>query len=409
MDDQAELEEALRTTLRRGSVDPPGPAFTARVMDSLPQGGDVRGRGRLTGLTLAAISVVIVVAAIRATVPSLDPPSAGGGAGASAPSPASSLPLVRERLWELVVQAPAAWAVEVHGTRADWNGQELHAVGSMGTVPVEQTCELWAPPPEYSGHVPFVCTTEWDPSAEIQVRVEHVGVDVGAWGQWGMVSQAAPAGAERITIDGVGAQVRVVDGEGVPDTRELVSGAARIIVWDLPSPASLWTSYRVTAVMRGNSARVDALDDQVRGVVESIRYAPPFTWDLPADDPAGALRAGLGALREQDADSPSIDASCFPDEPGGRRETRVAQPAFLGYELTQPLDVTCSSAIEPTAFRRWKMTLRYDWAATDRHDAGHAELVVVLDKVAGVVGFGGDAFGIDAMPYLRPIEGINEG
>jgi hypothetical protein len=321
------------------------------------------------------------------------------------------------RFWELVVQRPAEWAVAVHGSREDWPGEPIYTVGSMGTPPVEQACEPLFPPGPDPEPVPQDCSTTWDRSAAIQVRIEHVvdaeeendQVAVDSWGQWAMVSQPAPPGAQRITIDGVGAQVRAVFGERVPQTGEPVGGVARIILWDLPSPDSLWTSFRITAVLRGDPARVDALDRQVRDVVGGITYRPPFSWDLPADDPAGALQAGLGALRQQDADSASMDASCFPDEPGGRRQARITQVAFLGYELTQPLDVMCSSVIEQTEFRRWKMTLRYDWPATDQYEAGHAELVVLIDKYAGVVGFGGDAFGLDQMPFVRRIPGIEEG
>jgi len=405
MNDDAELEDGIRTALRRAWAQPPGPAFTERVIDALPQGRDTRRRGRLATLGLAALSVVIVVGAIPAWLAWVAAPVPGPSAAASAgESPAPTAPQtvtapaasdpVTERLWELVMPRPTGWLVAINGTRDDYSGQDLFAVGSMGTVPVEETCQAGDP---------WVCTTAWEQSAEIQVRVEHVGSGPRRWGQWGMASRQPPAGAERITIDGIGAQIRVVDGERVPDTEEIVVGAARIIVWDLPSPGSLWTAYRITAVIRGHAARADALERQVRDVVDGIRYAPSFAWDLPADDPAGALQAGLRALREQAARSATMDASCFPNHPGGRREAVIEQTAFLPYELTRPLEVTCSSAIEPTEFRRWKMTLRYDWQAADEHGAGHAELVVLLDKMYGVVGYGGDFFGVDEMPYLRRI------
>ena len=219
-----------------------------------------------------------------------------------------------------------------------------------------------------------------------------------------MASREAPPGAERITIDGVSAQVRVVDGNRVPDTDEIVDGASRVMVWDLPTPGNLWMSYRITAVIRGGSDRVESLARQVTQMVEGIEYSPAFAWDLPADDPLGALAAGLRALRDQASRSETMDASCFPDEPGTSREIVIDKAAFLPYELTQPLEVTCSSAIERTEFRRWKMTLRYDWSATSEYAGGHAEMVVLLDKRAGVVGYYGDFSGVEEMPYLQRLQ-----
>jgi hypothetical protein len=398
----ADLEDRIRTALRRDLARAPGPEFTVRVMDALPEARDTGGRERLATLGLAVLSVVIAIGAIRAALAWMAAPLPGPSAAASvtgeshaptAPQNATMPPdLAMEQLWELVVPRLPGWLVRINGTHDNFSGQDIYGVGSMGTVPVFETCE--------SGD-PWSCLTAWDPSAEIQVRFEHLFSVRRAWSQWGMVSRAAPAGAERITIDGVGAQVRVVDGETVPDTNEIVRGAARIIVWDLPSPGSLWASYRITAVIRGDAARADALEGQASDVVDGIRYSPPFAWDLPEDDPEGALETGLRALREQASRSDTMDASCFPNEPGGRRDALIEKAAFLPYELTRPLEVTCSSAIEPTEFRRWKMTLRYDWQATDEYDAGHAELVVLLDRMYGDVGYGGDYFGVDEMPYLR--------
>ena len=399
MDDEADLEDSIRDALRRGQVHAPNGAFTARVMAALPNGHDVRQRRRLIRLGALALSAVVTVAAIRAFGMGIDTPVPGGVASApgesswsTPPSPATAAsitPSTTEQLWELVVPRPAGWLVAINGTRDDFSGQNLFPVGSLGTVPVQQSCDL-------SG-----CATTWDQSAEIQIRVEHVGGARKAWGQWQMVSKEPPPGAERITIDGVGAQVRVVDGNRVPDTEEIVAGAARIIVWDLPTPGSLTMSYRITAVIRADAARVESLDAQVTQVVENIRYSPQFRWELPLDDPVGALQAGLRPLRDQASRSETMDASCFPDAPGTTREVVIEKVAFLPFELTRPLAVTCSSAIEPTEFRRWKMTLRYDWQAMDEYDAGHAEMIVLLDKTHGVVGYYGDFFGVEEMPYVR--------
>ena len=247
-------------------------------------------------------------------------------------------------MWELLVPQPAGWLAAVNDSHADnFTGQKVDPVGSLGNVTVRQTCS-------HEG-----CTTAWDEFAEIQVRIEARRPPEPRLGQWGWRAGGA-AGAERITIDGVSAQVRVVDGNRVPDTDEIVDGASRIIVWDLPTPGNLWTSYRITAVIRGGSDRVESLARQATQMVEGIEYSPAFAWDLPADDPLGALAAGLRALRDQASRSETMDASCFPDEPGISREIVIDKAAFLPYELTQPLEVTCSSAIERTEFRSWKMT-----------------------------------------------------
>jgi hypothetical protein len=400
MDDNAELEESIRGAFRRAWVQPPGDAFTVRVMGALPTGSDRRGLGRLTLLGAAALSAILTIALVRTVLLGSTPiPGASDRASGPGDSPApisseavTAPPISTVRtvaMWELLVPQPAGWLAVANGTRADFTGQKLYPVGSLGDVTVRQECGYDS------------CTTSWDDSAEIQVRIEHVARPNTGWGQWGMASREAPPGAERITIDGIGAQVRVVDGDRVPDTEEIVAGATRIIVWDLPTPGNLWMSYRITAVIRGGSDRVETLAGQVTQMVEGIEYSPSFGWDLPADDPLGALAAGLRALRDLASRSETLDASCFPDEPGTSPEIVIEKAAFLPYELTQPLKVTCSSAIERTEFRRWKMTLRYDWQATDEYAAGHAEMVVLLDKMHGVVGYYGNFFGVDDMPYLQ--------
>ena len=401
MDDNAELEDSVRGAFRRGWVQPPGHAFTVRVMRALPTGPDSRRGGRLTLLGAAALSAVLTIALVRAALLGSTPiPGASDRASGPGDSPApissesmtaAPIKIVRTvAMWELLVPQPAGWLAAVKESQANnFTGQKVDPVGSLGNATVQQICS-------HEG-----CTTDWDAAAEIQVRIERVARPITGWGQWGMVSREAPPGADRIAIDGVGAQVRVIDGNRVPDTDEIVDGASRIMVWDLPTPANLWMSYRITAVIRGASDRVESLAGQATQMVEGIEYSPSFAWDLPADDPLGALAAGLRALRDQASRSETMDASCFPDEPGTSREIVIEKAAFLPYELTQPLEVTCSSAIERTEFRRWKMTLRYDWQATDEYAAGHAEMVVLLNKQYGIVGYYGDFSGVDEMPYMQ--------
>jgi hypothetical protein len=171
----------------------------------------------------------------------------------------------------------------------------------------------------------------------------------------------------------------------------------------------MWWSFRITAVVRGPNA--EALQAQVDTMLASAAFNPRVE---PLVDTAAAraeaLRAGVAQMRDQAAGTPPfpddydnpMSAACFSDVPGATTEATIDGTVFIGYRLTQPLEVRCTSLIEPTPFQMWKMTLRYDWAAIDGKAAGSASRVALLmpDLVSGT---GGDIYGVAGMPYLEAL------
>jgi hypothetical protein len=278
-------------------------------------------------------------------------------------------------------------------------GSSLKALGSVGTAPATETCDWAKPSPGQVGKIDQVCSTTWSSSAAVQVRFEWDGRD-DAWGIWSGVSKPVPAGYELTSIGGLPALVASADGDTVPGSDETVPGARRIIVWVAASQQRMWWSYRITAVLRG--ADIDGVQRQVQNMIDNIEFVPPVR--PLATDPASAQAAltnGLLAVSAQAARSDgTMSADCFSNRAGVPTRARISAPVFLGYRLTRPLDVRCTSEIEPTAFQLWKLTLRYDWDAAKDHPSGTASLVLVLTDDGG---FGGDSFGVDHVPGLIKI------
>ena len=404
--DDQELDHLLRRAFRlQDPHDGPSDDFQSRVMASLPE----RGRWALPAplkLALRIVSMAGVAVAVAAVIvlPSTNRPASAPvspdpvGMGAGSPSvPATSV--AHGRIWDLEFDYPASWKF-VGSAEAPALYLSILALGSVGTVELVETCDHPSPDP---GHLDYVCETTWDPSAEVQVRFEWDSRDE-AWSAWKAVSGQAPAD-DSLVIAGLPARVRTSTDGRVPGTDEVIPGADRITVWDVPSRERMWWSFRITAVVRGPNA--EALQAQVDTMLASAAFNPSVE---PLVDTAAtraeALKAGVAQIREQadrtppaPDDNPDMSAACFSDVPGATTEATIDGTVFIGYRLTQALDVRCTSLIEPTPFHMWKMTLRYDWAATDGKAAGSASRVALLlpDLVSGS---GGDNYGVAGMPYL---------
>lgn len=404
--DDQELDHFLRRAFRlQDSHDGPSDDFQSRVMASLPE----RGRWAfpaplklalrivsMAGVAVAVAAVIVLPLTNRpASAPVLPDPV---GMGAGSPSvPATNL--AHGRIWDLEFDYPASWKL-VGSAEAPALYLSILALGSVGTVELVETCDHPSPDP---GHLDYVCVTTWDPSAEVQVRFEWDSRDE-AWSAWRAVSGQAPAD-DSLVIAGLPARVRTSTDGRVPGTDEVIPGADRITVWDVPSRERMWWSFRITAVVRGPNA--EALQAQVDTMLASAAFNPSVEPLVDtAETRAEALKAGVAQIREQadrtppaPDDNPDMSAACFSDVPGATTEATIDGTVFIGYRLTQALEVRCTSLIEPTPFHMWKMTLRYDWAATDGKAAGSASRVALLSPDL-VSGSGGDNYGVAGMPYL---------
>jgi hypothetical protein len=413
--DDQELDDVLRRAFRLDAHDGPSDDFQRRVMASLPE----RGRWALpapikqalrvvsAGVAVAVAAVILVLALTnRPGSGPVSPNSVGSGAGSPSAPAASSAPatiLAHARIWDLEFDYPASW-VAVGSAEAPALYLSILALGSVGTEELVETCVYPSPDP---GHLDYVCETTWDPSAEVQVRFEWDSRDE-AWSAWRAVSGQAPAD-DSLVIAGLPARVRTSTDGRVPGSDEVVPDADRITVWDVASRDRMWWSFRITAVVRGPNA--EALQAQVNAMLASAAFNPRVE---PLVDTAAAraeaLRAGVAQMRDQAAGTPPfpddydnpMSAACFSDVPGATTEATIDGTVFIGYRLTQPLEVRCTSLIEPTPFQMWKMTLRYDWAAIDGKAAGSASRVALLmpDLVSGT---GGDIYGVAGMPYLEAL------
>lgn len=405
--DDQELDDILRRAFRlKDSHDGPSDDFQSRVMASLPE----RGRWAFPAplkLALRVVSMAGVAVAVAAVIvlPLTNRPGSAPvlpnpvGVGAGSPSvPATSV--AHGRIWDLEFDYPASWKL-VGSAEAPALYLSILALGSVGTVELVETCDYPSPDP---GHLDYVCETTWDPSAEVQVRFEWDSRDE-AWSAWRAVSGQAPAD-DSLVIAGLPVRVRTSTDGRVPGTDEVIPDADRITVWDVPSRERMWWSFRITAVVRGPNA--EALQAQVNAMLASAAFNPRVE---PLVDTAAtraeALKAGVAQIRDQAAGTPPfpddydnpMSAACFSDVPGATTEATINGTVFLGYRLAQALEVRCTSLIEATPFHMWKMTLRYDWAATDGKAAGSASRVALLlpDLVSGS---GGDNYGVAGMPYL---------
>ena len=149
--------------------------------------------------------------------------------------------------------------------------------------------------------------------------------------------------------------------------------------------------------MRGPNAA--ALEAEVQAVVASIKYDPAVI-PLPTDPAARAAQSqqaltqaltqalGLGDPRTLD---------CFAREPGSKAATITFPPN--GRNLSKPLPVTCSAAVESNPMEGWSVILTVTWQAASDRKAGRWTATIYV-KHAHMTIMPGEN---DEFPYELPL------
>jgi hypothetical protein len=142
--------------------------------------------------------------------------------------------------------------------------------------------------------------------------------------------------------------------DGVPAKAERgEDGARQFLTWTIADPATAASWFLVRAQLRtdGGPATVAA----VEALIASWRFDPPF---VPPD-----LRdtADVAARAVRDAKSGEPSFECVPEERGLERTARVT--ALGTYQLTRPLEVTCSMSISIVAQLYWLLRMEVAWEA----------------------------------------------
>lgn len=309
---------------------------------------------------------------------------------------------VQGSIYDLRFRYPADWVVTK--SESDPNGRAgsfLRALGSVGTNPVVETCDWPKVNTGFVGKLNQVCSTTWDPSAAVQVRFE-IDARVGAWSLWSGV--IGPDGIDKstTTVAGLPALVASANGDIVPGSSEQALGARRIVVWSIASQRRTSESTRVTAVFRGSD--IETLQREVAKMIASMEAVPPVV-PLATDQASrdAAVADAITELSEMAARTEGdMSADCFTTTLDTPNAARISGTIFLGYRLTSPLDVRCSTHVEPTAFQVWRLTLRYEWDATTAYPAGSATNTLFLSPDGG---FGGEDEGVDTIPGIVKLTG----
>jgi hypothetical protein len=302
-------------------------------------------------------------------------------------------------IYDLRFRYPADWVVTK--SESDPNGRagsSLRALGSVGTSPVVETCD-WAK--VLVGRANQVCSTTWNPSAAVQVRFEIDARD-GAWSLWSGVIGPGRTDKPTTTVAGLPTLLATVNGDIVPGSSEQVPGASRITVWSIPSQSRTSENTRITAVFRGLDN--EALQREVEKMIASMEAVPPVV-PLAIDSASrdAAVTEAITELSEMAArTNGDMSADCFTTTLDTPNAARITGTIFLGYRLTSPLDVRCTTHVEPTAFQVWRLTLRYEWDATTAHPAGSATNTLFLGPDGG---FGGEDDGVDTIPGIVKLTG----
>jgi hypothetical protein len=133
------------------------------------------------------------------------------------------------------------------------------------------------------------------------------------------------------------------------------------LIWDLSAPGSPLARYEIRAYIKGPD--VAGLRAEVERLVASVRFDPGPAKLNPTDGPLVATRA----LAELSASNPG--GFCYPETLG---VTSEEIQTIFGVELSKPLPVTCTAAIEPSV-GLWKLTVTMSWdAAADRNPGSYA-------------------------------------
>lgn len=287
-------------------------------------------RARLAWLVPIAIAV-LVVAALLGFNP-FEPPPADDGAHQG---------LATRHEADLVFEAPAAWTVYHYEVMSSFTS----VLAYLGTVEVQDPCTRTA--------TTVSCASGYhlEPGTLV-VTITAAGFPL------------------RNALTGAGPEAIRVEVGGLPGLRVAAPAfpgvdADSSVVWRFARPGSMDNWYEIRAEIRGPGE--DSLLRAVERMVDSVRFDPPVVpLDVTAAGRAKALAAVGRFLDAQAAEDPAW--ACFPRTEGARPAEITREPN--GPALSAPLTVSCSTALSPTEFEMWDVTLRIDWGPEAGHAAG---------------------------------------
>ena len=321
MNPEEHLSAALHATLdaRR-----PSPDLADRILDQLATGPHRTSRFSLR-LGLAAAAAIVLVAAL---VPfALNFRSNGPTTSASAPA------FAYYHRGDLSFAAPVSWGYGPDlGDRNGailWSGKQW-----TGCAPNATTCGAW---PLGPGQVLVTVSKRQAVPPSAIDPTDPAGL---------------AAGESYVTVGGLPA---IFKAAGRPD-----SDTGATLDWQLSAPGDVTTRFYIHAEYRDPGAT--QLRAQAEALVASIRYdQAPAVLD-PVNGPSRAAK-GIDLLRASD---PTF--ACFPDVLG---VAGLATVTTLRYaQLTKPLPVTCSFAVEPAQIGLWRVRLTEAWTAAADRTAG---------------------------------------
>jgi hypothetical protein len=224
------------------------------------------------------------------------------------------------------------------------------------------------------------CTTQWTlPESSVEVR--FWAASGAKWDGLSAIDGYSLDGYTLTTVDGLPAMFAKTTGSisnaALMRPAQVVPDAEEVLSWVLPTQRELEGVYTIDAAIRGPN--VAELESQVRAMIASLRWEPA-AYRLPTDPAAldaaqaAAITSGLASLRSQpnvlylSGQYPHF-FDCFPSKTG------VSVAATITHSqqapLTQPLPVTCTTAIKPNSMQGWTLSLTQTWAAGPDYPAGY--------------------------------------
>jgi hypothetical protein len=338
----------------------PGGAREEHVVERLSAG---RVRTRIGIGAAGLVGFVVVAALIALQLAPRSPGSAGGSFGqpaspsVAAPTPSSSEALAHFDEHGLAFDYPASWKMATSGQ----NMRYITILDFLGTGSGLATCQAVTPGPSDL----FISGTDCRTDMNVGPGQVEVQLSFGDGPPHGPIDPSAPYGI------GIAGTYVVVGGLPAIFSEDSQTGsdATTTLHWTLSVPDSTMSLYDVEARME--EPGLDQARAQVGALVASIRYDPPPVL-LDPSDAQRALAVGLEAAAQKD---PGL--ACFPRIAGASATATVTVMAGQA-QLSKPLSVTCSTAIEPVAMWLWRLTLTESWAAASDRSAGTLTMTIWL-------------------------------
>jgi hypothetical protein len=352
-------------------------------------------------------------------------PAASDKATASAVSSTPApIALTHAQKWFLSFDYPKAWTLTDLNTlspetayRVPWvaPGPEyrreisaqtpfVFSVGFVGNGTASEVCD-----PVTDGAVP-TCVTTWHlPEGSVVVRVRLDG-QAGLWNAESTLDGTSTLpGYSATTIDGLPALFARTAGvtyqKAAPkdlffEKPETIPGADEILTWVTSPPQRLSGTYEIVAAIRG--PHQDALESQVRALVDSLHWSPE---PVPIPSEAGALDAAkkvavarafnlIRSTMAADGRTPVLAAElaaeapqyfdCFSIEPGASVSGKTT--GSPQGPLTRALPVTCKTEIVPNSVKGWTLSLTQSWVAGRGYSAGWCTMTLYLNTDGTIAG-----------------------